>query len=79
MLENLQNAGIKATISYTAGTFVCNYLMYKTLEHFENTNTETGFIHVPFCKEQILKYDKPVPYMDLETIVEALKICIQSL
>ena len=79
MLENLNQANIKAAISYTAGTFVCNYLMYKTLEYFENSQTKVGFIHVPFCYEQTINHEKPLPYMELETIAKALEICIKAL
>lgn len=38
--------------SYSAGTYVCNYLFYKTLEWAKNQNTKIGFIHVPLLNEQ---------------------------
>lgn len=77
LLSDLEKESIPAKISYSAGTFVCNYLMYKTLEHFNTTNTKVGFIHVPYIKEQI-KDDK-TPYMDLEIITKALEIIIKGL
>lgn len=77
LLSDLEKESIPAKISYSAGTFVCNYLMYKTLEHFNTTNTKVGFIHVPYIKEQI-KDDK-TPFMDLEIITKALEIIIKGL
>lgn len=77
LLSDLEKESIPAKISYSAGTFVCNYLMYKTLEHFNTTNTKVGFIHVPYIKEQI-KDDK-TPYMDLDMITKALEIIIKGL
>ena len=53
MRDMLNEAGIKSTISYSAGTFVCNYLMYKTLEYYDGKTTKAGFIHVPFEKSQV--------------------------
>lgn len=77
LLSDLEKESIPAKISYSAGTFVCNYLMYKTLEHFNTTNTKVGFIHVPYIKEQI-KDDK-TPYMDLDMITKALETIIKGL
>ena len=64
---------IKA-IANTAGTFVCNHIMYESLylANTKYTDIEAGFIHIPFIKEQIK--DKPnTPFMDLEIIISALK------
>lgn len=77
LLSDLEKESIPAKISYSAGTFVCNYLMYKTLEQFNTTNTKVGFIHVPYIKEQI-KDDK-TPYMDLDMITKALETIIKGL
>lgn len=33
-----------AELSYTAGTFVCNYILYMSLRHFKG---HSGFLHVP--------------------------------
>lgn len=54
MVEKMQNAGIPATVSYTAGTFVCNHVMYTVLHEAANNYPEmkAGFIHVPFLPEQ---------------------------
>ena len=77
IVETLINNNIPAAISNTAGTFVCNHIMYESLylANTKYTDIETGFIHIPFIKEQIK--DKPnTPFMDLEIIISALKYII---
>jgi pyroglutamyl-peptidase len=37
--------------SYTAGTYVCNYLMYNVLNFFKDSDVKAGFIHLPHLKE----------------------------
>lgn len=54
MVKAAQGAGVDAAVSYTAGTYVCNHVMYTVL-HEAATNypeMKAGFIHVPFLPEQ---------------------------
>lgn len=62
----------KGAVSYTAGTFVCNDLLYGLLHNGLNA----GFIHVPFLPEQA---KEGVPSMPLEDIVECLTKGIQAM
>lgn len=61
---------IPARLSNTAGTFVCNQLLYGLLHRFADTGISAGFVHVPFSTEQE-KTDKPM--MELADIVEGIK------
>jgi len=75
MVEAVKKAGIPASISNSAGTYVCNHVMYGVLYkvHKENLNIKAGFIHVPFIPEQVV--DKPEkPSMSLENIVKAIEV-----
>lgn len=45
-------SGIKSKVSYSAGTYVCNDLLYSLLAHFDGNGVRVGFIHIPYCKEQ---------------------------
>lgn len=84
MAKYIRKKGIKAEISNTAGTFVCNHLMYGLLYLIEKKypNIRGGFIHVPYIKEQV-KEKIDVPYMDKEEITiglkEAIKVCIKNI
>ena len=54
MVKVIQEAGVEAAVSYTAGAYVCNHVMYTVL-HEAATNypeMKAGFIHVPFLPEQ---------------------------
>ena len=53
MAESVQCSGAAASISNSAGTFVCNHLMYRVLHHLSGTNVRAGFIHVPWLPEQL--------------------------
>ena len=80
MAEAIQKAGLPAALSNTAGTFVCNHLMYGVLHHLHQNHksAKAGFIHVPYIPEQTA--DKPgVPSMPLEDIVRALEAAITAI
>ena len=73
MIAAISDAGIPASISNTAGTFVCNDVLYSLLHHFAGTDTRCGFIHVPWLPEQ------GEPSLPLETTAKALEIAICAL
>ncbi|MBR2639119.1 MAG: pyroglutamyl-peptidase I, partial [Oscillospiraceae bacterium] len=75
MVEAVSEASIPCSDSYSAGTYVCNDLIYHVLHRFKNTETRACFIHVPFIPEQTT--DKPS--LPLETIAKALKIAIEAI
>ena len=52
MVAAIRDAGLPAALSNTAGTFVCNHLMYRMLHATAGTATRAGFIHVPYAPEQ---------------------------
>ena len=59
MVAAMIKAGVPAEISNTAGTFVCNHLIYGVLDYIAQyrLTTRAGFIHVPYLESQVL--DKP--------------------
>jgi pyroglutamyl-peptidase len=68
------DAGIPSQVSDSAGTYVCNSLMYSTLRAVEGTTVMAGFIHVPCSPE--LAAGTSTPYMAVEDIARALTIAI---
>ena len=72
--DAVKNAGIPAAVSYSAGAYVCNDLLYTLLDRFKDTNTRVGFIHIPYSKDQ-----NKEPSMEIEQIVKALTVAIESL
>lgn len=79
IVSNLQIHGIPASISNTAGTFICNHVAYGMahLAKTEYTNMRTGFIHIPFLPDQTINKSN-MPSMSLENIIEALEVAIQT-
>ncbi len=75
MTAAVSEAEITSSVSYSAGTYVCNDLIYSVLHRFKNTGTKACFIHVPFIPEQT----KDKPSTELETIAKALEIAIKAI
>lgn len=77
IVKAIREAGIPAEVSNSAGTFVCNHIMYQAL--FAATKAEkpfkAGFMHIPFIPEQTT--DKPS--LSLEESTKALQIAIETI
>lgn len=52
MVDAINNEGIPASVSYSAGTFVCNDLLYTLLRHYDGSEVGAVFIHLPLTPEQ---------------------------
>ena len=52
MAEAVSAAGIRAKVSYSAGTYVCNDLLYTLLSHFRESAVRVGFVHIPYSAAQ---------------------------
>ena len=74
MVDNMKERNIPASVSHTAGTFVCNHVFYGLMDYITRTSSSIrgGFIHIPFIPEQTIQ--KESPSLSLETIVEGIKI-----
>ena len=55
LVDAIQSSGVKGAVSYSAGTYVCNHVMYTVLHEaaLHYPGTRAGFIHVPFLPEQM--------------------------
>ena len=77
IVKAIREAGISAEVSNSAGTFVCNHIMYQAL--FAATKADkpfkAGFMHIPFIPEQTT--DKPS--LPLEESTKALQIAIETI
>jgi len=79
MTEAMKKQGVPARLSNTAGTFVCNHILYQLgyLHASQFPNIKFGFIHVPFTPEQVTdKAEKPS--MSIETITKGLKAALEA-
>lgn len=80
MIKEMNDTGVPSKLSNTAGTFVCNHILYQ-LGYLANTKYPEllfGFVHVPFIPEQVI--DKPdKPSMSLDTIIKGLTVAIKAI
>ena len=74
MVEGVKNAGLPAEVSYSAGAYVCNDVLYTLLAKTAENLTRVGFIHIPYAKEQGKE-----PSMEMGDIVRGLTAAILSI
>ena len=80
MVKKIREAGLPAEVSNTAGTFICNHVLYGiryVCEH-EFPGKRSGFIHIPFMPEQTVNR-RNVPSMNLDDIVKGLAAAIEAI
>jgi len=72
--------GIPASVSNTAGTYVCNHIMYGVLYHIHKSfpGMRGGFMHVPFTTEQVLNRPN-TPSLSSEQIARGIEIAVQAI
>ncbi len=79
MIAAMKKVGVPASLSNTAGTFVCNNLMYGLLDYLDRTGRHipAGFIHIPATPAQAC--ERPSPSLAPETVAKGLLAAISSL
>ena len=79
IVESLKEKGIPASISNSAGTYVCNHVMYAALHYTAENQPEmqAGFVHIPYLPSQAVG-KKNAPSMSAESVALALKIIVHT-
>lgn len=80
MVQAIKEVGLPATVSNTAGTFVCNHLMYQALYLADKKfpHMRAGFMHIPYMIEQVI--NKPnTASMNLADIVKGIEATIGAI
>lgn len=79
MVEAIRKEGLPSSLSNSAGTYVCNHLMYGVLYYLDKRpSIKAGFIHVPYIPEQT-KNKKEMPALELSEIVRGLEAAITAI
>ena len=76
MVASIKELGLPAQLSYSAGAFVCNDLLYTLLHRYAGTSVLVGFVHVPYLPHQA---KEGVPSMALEDLVAGLTAAVRAL
>ena len=80
MVKAVNAAGIPASVSDTAGTFICNHVLYGVryiCEH-KYPGKRSGFVHIPYMTSQAVG-KRGVPSMSLDDIVKGLTAAIEAI
>ncbi|CAJ1230146.1 pyrrolidone-carboxylate peptidase [Levilactobacillus zymae] len=80
MVAAIQQAGLPAQLSTTAGTFVCNHLMYQAqyLRATEFPDLRAGFLHIPFLPEQVI-HRPGTPSLALADAVRGITAALEAI
>ena len=76
MVRAVRQEGLPCRLSYSAGRFVCNDVLYTLLHYYRGTDTKVGFVHVPFLPAQAKEGQAS---MTLENIARALESMIRTI
>lgn len=77
MVHRMREEEIPAALSFTAGSFVCNYLMYGLMHYLSGKeDIRGGFVHVPYLPEQSAGMPG-IPSMDISLITQGLIACLE--
>ena len=74
IVEAIKAAEIPSRVSYSAGAYVCNDVIYTLLDRYQSSPTRVGFIHIPYSDEQ-----NKTPSMRMADMIKALTIAIETL
>lgn len=81
IVRELRAGGVPASVSNSAGTFVCNHLFYGLMHrlatHPSAAGARGGFIHIPYLPAQAARFPG-APSMAIETLVDALRITVKT-
>ena len=78
MVTSMKAAGIPASISLSAGTFVCNHIFYVLQDYLKDSLIKSGFMHVPLMDEQRKEYPN-LPTMPIRQMVAGVEIALNVL
>jgi pyroglutamyl-peptidase len=77
MVEAIKAQGIPASVSLSAGAFLCNHVFYVAQNKFAGTNVRSGFVHVPLMDSQAPEFPG-LPTMPLDQMVTAVKAILNT-
>ncbi|MEE8336778.1 MAG: pyroglutamyl-peptidase I, partial [Dehalococcoidia bacterium] len=79
LAEHITAAGTPAAVSNSAGTYICNELIYVVQHHLASAGRElpSGFIHLPYLPEQLADKPPATPSMALETQLLGVRAAVE--
>ena len=78
IVKAINDAGVPAAVSLSAGAFLCNHVFYVAQDHFKGTKVRSGFVHVPLMDEQTGEFPG-LPTMPLDQMIKAVRTMLEVL
>ena len=78
MVDAAKAAGVPASVSLSAGAFLCNHVFYVAQNNFAGTKVRSGFVHVPLMDSQAPEFPG-LPTMPLDQMVKAVRAMLEVL
>lgn len=75
IVSGLRAAGLPASVSQSAGTFVCNHLFYGLQHRLAGSGVRSGFLHIPYLPEQAAR-SSGQPSMALASMIEGVRLSL---
>ncbi|HEX2011432.1 MAG TPA: pyroglutamyl-peptidase I [Roseateles sp.] len=76
MVAGLREAGHPASVSQSAGTFVCNHVFYGLQHQLAGSGVRSGFMHIPYLPEQAARHPGQ-PSLPLTTLIDGTRLALQ--
>jgi pyroglutamyl-peptidase len=78
IVEAIKAIGVPASVSLSAGAFLCNHVFYVAQHKFIGTHVRSGFVHVPLMDSQAAEFPG-MPTMPLDQMVTAVRAMLAVL
>lgn len=78
LVDHLNENGIPASISLSAGTFVCNHIFYQMQHYCRDKGIRSGFIHLPLMESQAGEFPG-LPTMPIDQMINGIKLILDLL
>ncbi len=74
-------AGVPVELSTTAGTYLCNEILYHLLHSLaeDDWHIPAGFIHLPRLPQQVVAANQPSPSMSLDTMITGIRAAVEAI
>lgn len=80
MLDAMRGAGVPGYLSTTAGTYLCNFVMYTTLHALaaHPAPPRAGFVHLPLLPSMVADGDPDQPSMDFGLMLRGVEAALEA-
>lgn len=81
MADRIRRAGLPAHVSYSAGTYVCNEVMYSVAYYIDKhrRSVRSGFLHVPLAPEQAAHQPIGTPSMSIADMTRGIVCALEAI